>query len=184
MLSRKHVYDMRMQEMEFLGMSKKRMNYDDPSMDMFPTRTMEKTMKDRIETRTDHHQKYLDDKILIQEEIDELEGEDIKEKMRQDRKAWLLEKLKVNFKGNIKDKKFNEQYFEDNYYAKEPTEEERLAMELDEPPTAKKDAKGKKGKKDKKAEKGKKKGKGKKDDVDVNKVKIDRPTEVIAKFNE
>lgn len=88
-LARKYVERMREEEMEFLGMCRKKKTPEEMLRD--PSRKMLETAKERKEVRQSHLNQYNDAKEVIMEEIENNQGTDIMEQMLKERREWVNE---------------------------------------------------------------------------------------------
>jgi len=174
-LARKNVERLRTEEMEFLGMSRKKKTPEEERND--PVKKMEETRKERKLVQENNWKRYQDAKVEMKEEIEYNQGTDIMEDMLQQRRDWINEQKAMNGNKVPDDIK----PFYDRFNTETPTspEEEaaRAAEEAEE--GGKKKKKG-----DKKAKKAKGK-KGKKDDGDDKPQVIKIGTsEVVTKFDD
>lgn len=171
-LARKEVEKMRQEEMEFLGMCRRKKTAEEERND--PIKRMEEIRAQRKMTQEAHWKNYLAAKEQLKAEIDENEGTDLQEEMMKVRREWINEQRQMA--GKIPDDiaKFYERF---NVEAPLSPEEEAQKKLEEEEAAAKK--------KKKKAQKAKKK-KGKKDkeeDPSKKAAKI-QTTEVIRRFDE
>lgn len=161
---------MREEEMEFLGMSRKKKAPQDLLRD--PEGKMVRTQKERREVRMSHLAQYNDARDVIMDEIEGNQGTDIMEQMLKERREWVNEQRQLNMGKAPTDMK----EFYNRFNTAAPKKDGEEEPEED----------GKKDKKKKKGEK-KKKGKGKKGKGDGEEktevIKIG-PTEIITKFEE
>ena len=88
-LARKQVERLREEEMEFLGMRRKKKTPEEERND--PIKIMEETRMERKLVQQNNYKRYLDAKIALKEEIDENEGTDLMEQMLKDRREWVNE---------------------------------------------------------------------------------------------
>ena len=76
-LARKFVERLRAEEMEFLGMQRKKKTPEEERND--PIKKMEQTRAERKLVQENNFKRYQDAKLLLKEEIDENEGTDLME---------------------------------------------------------------------------------------------------------
>jgi hypothetical protein len=115
-------------------------------------------------------------KLELEDNIEEIEGNDIIDNMLKERREWIQEQKAItNGKVPADISKF---YERNNLETPLSPEEEAAKQAADEA------EKGKKGKKEKKKEKKGKKGKGGGDDDDSKQVAKIGPSEVVLKFDE
>lgn len=154
MIARKYVEKLRAEEMEFLGMSRKKKTPEEERND--PIKKMEMTRAERKLVQENNFKRYQDAKNQLKEEIDENQGTDIMEQMLKERREWVNEQKQVNL-GKIPD---DIKPFYDRFNVETPLspEEEAEKKEKEEAEAAKKGKKEKK--KEKKGKKGKKGGGG------------------------
>ena len=88
-LARKFVERLRQEEMEFLGMQRKKKTPEEMRND--PIKKMDKTRRERKLVQENNMKRYQDAKAILKEEIDENEGTDIMEQMLKDRREWVNE---------------------------------------------------------------------------------------------
>jgi len=88
-LARIQVKNMREEEMDFLGMSQRKMVLKDGEED--PVEKMETTMAERKLIQEAHQNDYSDALVHMEQEIDTLEGTEIMEKMLKERREWIME---------------------------------------------------------------------------------------------
>ena len=88
-LARKQVERIRAEEMEFLGMMRKKKTPEEERND--PIKKMEETRKIRKNVQEGNWKSYQNAKNLLKEEIDDNEGTDIMEQMMKDRREWVNE---------------------------------------------------------------------------------------------
>ena len=86
-LARKSVENLRQEEMEFLGMSRKKKTAEEERND--PIKKMEETRKERKLVQANNMKRYLDAKDMLKEEIDENEGTDLIESMLLARRNFI-----------------------------------------------------------------------------------------------
>lgn len=92
-LARKNVERLRADEMEFLGMVRKKKTEEEMRSD--PIKKMEDTRKERKMVQDANWKKYLDAKEALKDEIIDNEGIDIQENMLKDRRDWINEKMEL-----------------------------------------------------------------------------------------
>lgn len=173
-LARKYVEGLRNEEMEFLGMSRKKPLLVEGEKD--PLEKQITTTFDRKNKQKTHFADYSDAKDTLMEDMDANEGLIMKEEMIKDRREWVNEYRKKNLGKIPEDLK----EFHTRHEVPETPEDGEEG----------KDAKGKgdkkekgKGEKKEKGKKGKKKKKGAGED-DAEAIKRIGPTEVVQKFDE
>jgi len=88
-LARKQVELLRNEEMEFLGMSRKKKTPEEMLND--PIKKMEQTLLERKKIQEGNMKQYDRDKEMIKGEIDDNQGTDIMEKMLNERREWVNE---------------------------------------------------------------------------------------------
>lgn len=88
-LARKNVERLRTEEMEFLGMSRKKKTPEEERND--PVKKMEETRKERKLVQENNWKRYQDAKVEMKEEIEYNQGTDIMEDMLQQRRDWINE---------------------------------------------------------------------------------------------
>jgi hypothetical protein len=88
-LARKHVERLRVEEMEFLGMIRKKKTPEEERND--PIKKLEETRKERKLVQVNNWMRYNDAKTQLREEIEENQGVDIMEDMLQQRRDWVAE---------------------------------------------------------------------------------------------
>ena len=86
-LARKRVEALRVEEMQFLGMQKKKKSPEEERND--PVKIMEKQQKDRKDVQEGNWKNYLNAKNVLKDEIEENQGTDIMEGMLKDRRDWI-----------------------------------------------------------------------------------------------
>jgi hypothetical protein len=154
-LARKQVESMREEEMEFLGMKRKKKTPEEMLND--PIKKMKASMADRKKIQEGYMKAYKNAKVQVKEEMDDNQGTDLMEKMLNERRDWVNEQRGKNLGKVPEDCKG----FYDRLNVEAPlSPEEEAARAAEEEEAA---AKGKK-KKEKKKEGKKKKGKKDKDD--------------------
>jgi len=171
-LARKQVEAMRQEEMIFLGMQRKPKTAAELALDD-PIKEMLETKENRKMGQEDHMIVFDNAKQELEDNIEEIEGNDIIDKMLNERREWIGEQ-KAQALGKVP-ADISKFYERDNL-------ETPLSPEEEEAKKAEEDDKGKKGKKDKK-EKAKKGKKGKGDDDDTKQVVKIGPSEVVLKFD-
>jgi hypothetical protein len=174
-LARKNVERLRADEMEFLGMVRKKKTEEEMRSD--PIKKMEDTRKERKMVQDANWKKYLDAKEALKDEIIDNEGIDIQENMLKDRRDWINEKMELELNKIPEDiTKFYERFKVEDPPPSNDEEAARKQAEDDE----------KAAKKKKKGEKKAKKKKTKKDDDDdpTKGMKQLGTTEVTRKFEE
>jgi hypothetical protein len=169
---------MRQDEMEFLGMCKKKKTTEELIND--PIKKMEDIRAQRKMTQEAHWKKYLAEKEKIKDEIDENEGQDLQENMMRERREFLNVERQIAGKLPSDVAKVLEKFYNKDNVETPLSPEEEAAKALEDEEAAKKKKKGKKEKK----KKGKKKKKGGDGDEDPSKkaAKL-TTTEVIRKFD-
>lgn len=85
-LARRRIDDIRQQEMEFLGMSRK------PKTD--PIERMKKTMDERKQIQKSYMAEYQDAKGDVKGEIIDMEEDEIREQMLKERRDWIQDQKK------------------------------------------------------------------------------------------
>lgn len=78
-----------MDEMQFLGMQKKKKTAEEERND--PVKLMERQRMERKSVQEGNWKNYLNAKTLIKDEIEANEGTDIMEGMLKDRRDWINE---------------------------------------------------------------------------------------------
>lgn len=176
-LARKYVDGLRNEEMEFLGMSRKRVQNDDPAF-VDPVEQAKKTEAERKRVQATNWTNYNDAKDRLKDEMEMNEGTTIMEDMIKDRREWITDYRKMNLNKIPEDLKA---FHERNKQEDTPEDGEKPEEEK----KAKGDKKEDKKKGDKK-EKGKKGKKGKKALGEDDAAAIARigPTETVQKFDE
>ena len=176
-LARKYVDSLRNDEMEFLGMSRKRPNLDDPNY-RDPIELAKKTEAERKRVQATNFANYNDAKTMLQEEMEENEGSTMMEDMIKERRDWITDYRKKNLNKIPDDLKgFHERFkVETPEDGEKPEGEEKKKGEKKEAKKDKKEDKGKKGKKG-----GKKKAVGEDDAAAIARI---GPTETVIKFDE
>lgn len=76
-IARKYIEKLRLEEMEFLGMARKKKTNEEERND--PIKKMEQTRKDRKLIQETNWKRYKDAQVLLKEEINENQGVDIQE---------------------------------------------------------------------------------------------------------
>lgn len=174
-LARKQVELLRTEEMQFLGMQKKKKTAEEERND--PIKILERNRMERKSVQEGNWKNYLNAKAVLKDEIEENQGTDIMEGMLKERRDWITE-WRENHMNKIPDeiKPFYDRFNVEAPLSPEEEEAKRLAEE---------EEKGKKKKKGEKKKEKKKKKKGKKSDGDDGPaiIKIG-PSEVIQKFDE
>ena len=175
-LARKNVENLRNEEMEFLGMSRKKKTAEEERAD--PVKKMEETRRERKLVQENNWKRYQDAKVEMKEEIEYNQGTDIMEDMLQQRRDWINEQKTINGNKIPEDIK----PFYDRLNTETPTSpEEEAAKAAEEEEGGKKKKKGG----DKKAKKaGKGKGKKKDDGDDKPQVIKIGTSEVVTKFDD
>ena len=80
---------MREEEMEFLGMKRKKKTPEEMLND--PIKKMNAAMAERKKIQEGYMKSYKNAKVQIKEEIDDNQGTDIMEKMLNERRDWVNE---------------------------------------------------------------------------------------------
>ena len=175
-LARKQVERLRAEEMEFLGMQRRKKTQEEERND--PIKKMEETRQIRKNIQEGNWKSYQHAKNLLKEEIDENEGTDIMEQMLKDRREWVNEQRQMNL-GKIPEdvKPFYDRFNTETPLSPEEEAAKKAAEEEEGKAGKKKKEKKKEGKK-----KGKKKGGG--DDDGAGAVVKIGPSEVVTKFDE
>jgi len=158
--------------MIFLGMKRKPKSIDEIKKD--PIKEAIKTRENRKVVQEAHWEEFVKEKKELQDEIQNVEGDDIVETMLKERRDWV-QKFRSDF-GKVPDgldKFYERQNLQEPLTAEE---EEKKAAEEEAAEKTKKDKKAKGGKK------GKKSGAAA-DSGEPKKVPIG-PTEVVLKFDE
>ena len=88
-LARKQVESLRIDEMQFLGMQKKKKTAEEERND--PIKLMERQRDERKSVQEGNWKSYLNAKANIKDEIEANEGTDIMEGMLKDRRDWINE---------------------------------------------------------------------------------------------
>lgn len=174
-LARKYIEKLRIEEMEFLGMSRKKKTVEEERND--PIKKMEETRKDRKMKQEANWKKYQDAKGILKEEINENQGVDIQEQMLKERREWVNDTKANTYKLPDDCKGFYERLNAETPLS--PEEEAAKAAEEEEADKGKKGKKGGDKKEGKKGKKGKKGGGD--DDAQIYKIGI---TEAVQKFDE
>jgi hypothetical protein len=160
--------------MIFLGMQRKPKTAAELADD--PIKKMLETAEHRKQLQEDHMIVFDNAKLELEDNIEEIEGNDIIDNMLKERREWIQEqKAMTNGKVPADISKF----YERNNLETPLSPEEEAAKQA-----AEEAEKGKKGKKEKKKEKKGKKGKGGGDDDDSKQVAKIGPSEVVLKFDE
>ena len=175
-IARKEVDVLRNDEMEFLGMSRKKPTPDEALNS--PIKKSDQNMLERKKVQEANMKAYDDAKDLIKGEIDDNQGVDILEKMLNERREWVNIERGLNL-GKPPDDVMG-------FYERKE-EETPLSPDEEEAKKAEEEGGGKK-KADKKKDAGKKKGKGGgkkgKDDGEGSAALNIGPSEIVQRFDE
>lgn len=170
-LARKQVEALRMEEMIFLGMTRRPQTAQERTRG--PLVQMDRTAELRKQVQEDNWIVFDKAKQQIQDEIEAVEGNDIVDQMLKERRDWIQQQKAMNAGKPPKDMS----KFADRNNLETPlSPEEEAAKKAEEEAD-----KGKKKAKEKKKKEKKKKGKSKDDEPQIAKI---GPTEVIQKFDE
>lgn len=171
-IARKQVEIMRHEEMIFLGMIRRPKTAAEIAND--PIKQMEATIEHRKQLQEDHMITFDNAKVELEDNIEEIEGNDIIDNMLKERREWIQEqKVITNGKVPTDIAKFYERNNLETPLSPEEEAAKKAAEEAE---------KGKKGKKEKKKDKKGKKGKGEKEEK--NQIAKIGPSEVVLKFDE
>lgn len=171
-LARKQIEKMREDEMIFLGMKRKPKTAEEIKND--PVKKAEAIRIERKAIQESHWETFVKEKEEMQENIQEIEGDDITDAMFKERRDWINE-----FRTNFNKVPDGLEKFYERHNLQEP-----LTAEEEEKKAAEEEEKGKKGKDKKAKAKGKGKGKGGGGGDDAPKVVKIGPTEVVGKFDD
>lgn len=171
-MARKEIQGLRIEEMQFLGMTRPPKTLDDVRNPDNPLRLREKIEKNRTEERKEKEEAYEAAKLTMEEDIEFQEREDIMEEEIRKRQNWVQE-YKSMRNGKIPDAIGMKGGYYDRFNVADPAQ-----------PPPEEEEKGKKKKKEakKKEAKGKGKKKGEKDEVKENPLDELKVTEVVKKF--
>ena len=174
-LGRKHVMEMRDEEMEFLGMVKKKPNKKDMEND--PIKKMEQTRLERKAIQEGNWKAYEHAKERLKEEIDDNEGVDIMEGMLKQRRNWIADE-RIKKPGVVPSEI---KPFYDKFKSNKDLTPDEIAAAKAADEEAKNAKKGKVKAKEKKSKKGKK---GAAEDDGAPVKVLYGPTEVVGKFDD